>query len=542
MPSRRESEALDLPASFRQGLDELRQEYDAGNNSRYLPAVKGVRSDGSGADYHYRDEIKFLRMIERSRHYDRNNLVVGQGVNRLVANVIQDGFTLDPQPGPAGGVDKGFSAEIKARWYDWAEDESQVDIEQEKTFYDLEQLVFRAQLVDGDMVPLLLESGAIQCVEAHRVRTPRGTKKNVVHGVEMSESGQRLRYWISKRNVDPLQQLRLVSDVQQVPVLDDDGHRQVLHCYAPWRMSQTRGVPVTAPIVYPLNFHDDLQFAQLVKAQMAACWAILEEDQVGSITTGARPAPAKTGAQTEETLEDGSTRTREGVTPGMRIRAPKGRTLRGFSPNVPNAEFFQHATLILTFIAINLDLPVHVLLLDPSKTNFSGWRGAIEQARMRFRVMQKQFVRRFHGPIYKWKLRQWAAEDPAIRRRLETMPAREFFSHVWNPPTWAYIEPNKDIQADAHETASSLTSRRRMKARRGEEWSEIVPEIVEDNGMLIEAAVIEAKRINEAHALEATEKVNWREVAALPLPDGVSMAIAPEQPEPEPAAVPQEAA
>src|SRR5690606_32007247 len=149
-------------------------------------------------------------------------------------------------------------------------------------------------------------------------------------------------------------------------------HRQVLHCFAPWRTSQTRGVPVTAPIVYPLNFHDDLQFAQLVKAQMSACWTILEQDQVGAVQTGPRPTAAKTGVQTEEILDDGSTRIREGVTPGMRIRAPKGRELKGFAPNVPNAEFFQHATLTLTFVAINLDLPVHVLLLDPSRTNFSG--------------------------------------------------------------------------------------------------------------------------------------------------------------------------
>ena len=34
-----------------------------------------------------------------------------------------------------------------------------------------------------------------------------------------------------------------------------------------------------------------------------------------------------------------------------------GESLKGFSPNVPNPEFFQHAKLILTILASNLDLP-----------------------------------------------------------------------------------------------------------------------------------------------------------------------------------------
>ena len=37
-----------------------------------------------------------------------------------------------------------------------------------------------------------------------------------------------------------------------------------------------------------------------------------------------------------------------------RMRPPRGIKYEAFSPNVPNAEFFQHAHLILTLIAINL--------------------------------------------------------------------------------------------------------------------------------------------------------------------------------------------
>jgi lambda family phage portal protein len=533
MTRRRDTEALSLPLEFRRAFEELRCDYDAAGTSRYLPSPRGVQLQGSGADYHYRTEAAYFRMMERARSYDRNNLVVGQGVNRLVANVVQDGFTLDPQT-----PDAGFNRELKARWYDWAEDPEQCDSEGEKSFCDLEQLVFRQQIVDGDHVLLLLADGTIQSVEAHRLKTPRGTKKNVVHGVELSDRGRRERYWISKRDIGVQQSIKLVGEVTQYPVRDEDGERQVLHCYFPWRSSQTRGVTALAPIAFPLNLHDDLQFAALVAAQVQSCWAILQENIPGlpRLPDPKTGGEAQTGVRTAETNADGTMRTTEGMSPGMRVDAPEGKTIRGFAPTIPGPQFEPHAMLVLTFISVNLDLPLAILLLDPTKTNFSGWRGAIDQARMRFRVWQTQYSRRLHVPVYRWKVRQWAAEDRAIKARAETMAAREFFAHVWNPPRWAYIEPLKDVQADSYETATCLSSRRRIKARRGEDWSEIVPELIDDNALLIEAAIVKAAAINARHGLAGGEQIHWRDLAALPMPDGVTLSMSGDtQPANEPA-------
>src|SRR5690606_1028361 len=101
--------------------------------------------------------------------------------------------------------------------------------------------------------------------------------------------------------------------------------------------------------------------------------------------------------------------------PGIEYTGAPGEKLTGFSPNIPNAEFFEHARLILTFVAINLDMPLQMLLLDATATNFSGWRGAFDQAKIGFRQIQSWLLKRFYAPVYEWKLRQWIAEDPAIR-------------------------------------------------------------------------------------------------------------------------------
>jgi lambda family phage portal protein len=483
-------EAPKLSQSFRQAFGELKNDYAAGTNTRYRPAPRGVQISGSGADYHYRSETKFLRAIERSRFFDRDNMVVGQGVNRLCANVVQDGFTLDVRTG-----NKSIDKELSERWSEWANDPEACDYEGEKTFRKMESLVLRSVIVDGDVLALpLRDFGSLQMVEAHRLRTPSNTRKNVVHGVEMADSARRERYWITKEDLDPILSLSRVSDVKQVEARDELGNRQVFHVYLPTRFSQRRGVTAFAPVVDAIGMHDDLQFATLVKAQVASCFAIFEELDIAIGAGGAKPGTIRTGSQTTEANADGTQRTVEGVAPGMRVTGSPGVKLTGFSPNIPNPEFFPHATLILTFIAVNLDLPVAVLLLDPSNTNFSGWRGAIDQARMRFRTIQADLREGFHTPVYKWKVRQWMEESDRLRSAFLKLGEKMFW-HRWNPPTWRYIEPNKDAAADDLRTSRGLISRRRRAAEQGYDGEELDAEIIADNGALLELAIKEAARL-----------------------------------------------
>lgn len=492
----------ELSKSFRGALNDLQNDYAAGKNSRFRPQPPGVSSNGSGADYHYRNDLQFLRMIERSRFFDRDNMVVAQGVNRLVANVVQDGFTLDVNTGS-----KALDRELMERWNEWANDADACDYEGEKTFSEIEALAFRATIVDGDVVCLpLRDHGSLQTVEAHRLRTPSNTAKNVVHGVEMFESGRRKAYWITKEDLDPNRQLSRVSDVMQVPARDATGQRQVFHVYSPKRFSQRRGVTAFTPIVDALGMHDDIQFAHLVKAQVASCFAIFEEYDIAAGAT--RPGAMVTGAKTNDTFSDGTSRIQEGLSPGMRIRGNPGAKLTGFSPNIPNPEFFPHATLILTFIAINLDLPVAVLLLDPSNTNFSGWRGAIDQARLRFRQQQTHLKKKLHTPVYTWKVRQWLESSDRLQGEFFKRGAK-IFGHRWNSPTWRYIEPNKDASADDLRLSRGLISRRRRAAEQGYDGAEIDDEIVTDNGNLIEMAVVRAIKHNSRYP---EQPVTWQQI------------------------------
>ncbi|NQT37803.1 MAG: hypothetical protein HQ581_09960, partial [Planctomycetes bacterium] len=64
-------------------FDELRADYDLSKQTRFRRSRSGVSAVGKHADYHYRSESQFFRAMELSRDIDRNDIVVGQAVDRL---------------------------------------------------------------------------------------------------------------------------------------------------------------------------------------------------------------------------------------------------------------------------------------------------------------------------------------------------------------------------------------------------------------------------------------------------------------------------
>ena len=100
---------------------------------------------------------------------------------------MQQGIRLDPATG-----DEGLDRELKGRWKAWSEDPDACDVTGRFPFHRLAQMVLRNIIVDGDCLVLPLKSGEVEIVEAHWLRSPRRTRKNVVLGVLKKLSQKRL--------------------------------------------------------------------------------------------------------------------------------------------------------------------------------------------------------------------------------------------------------------------------------------------------------------------------------------------------------------
>lgn len=500
-----------MTVKLQKRFDEIRADYDATRQSRYIRRRTGVHPQGSSPDYHFRTEIKYYELIEQARDMDRNDGLVSTLADRRVDNIVQQGFALDTKTG-----DKGLDLDLWNRWQAFASDAELCDIAGESNFHEMERAICRAESIDGDIVAVGTEDGPLQLIEAHAIQT--GTKvENTFLGVTRNQYGRRETYYV-RYDTD---EFGGKSEAEPLAVRNDDGVRQLFHVYNPKRVNMTRGVTQLAPVFSLSGMLEDINFAKLVQQQIVSCFAILRNKPSGRENLPSVDGVSRYGEQSTETTTSG-TKLVEGIQPGMEVEGNPGETLTMDSPNVPNSEYFQQVKLILQIIGVNFGLPLCLVLMDGSETNFSGWRGAVDEARKGFVADQVNLVNRFHSPVYRWWLYREIQTDRTLAKIHDKM-GDAIYGHKWNMPTWSYIEPVADAEGDLTQLRGALTSRRRLHASRGSDWEEIVDETVEDNSYAISRAMTKADEINGANP--GQPQVNWRDLMPMPVADGATMSM-----------------
>lgn len=507
-------------------MGDIKAEYRMSQPSRFVRHRTGLPPQGAGADWHYRQESKYYKDIEQCQDLIRNDAVIGQLIERAVANIVQEGFTLDPKTG-SGQLDE----HLKGLWQEWGQNPQMCDVAGELTWHDHEMHAVRAILGVGDIWAHGLEDGCLQMFESHNIRNPQHID-NTFLGVTKDEDGRAIQVHVIEDPLDP----RHATDQTPtaVDVYSESGVKKLFQIYHPKRVRMTRGVSALAPIFEMAGMFEDTQFAKLIQEQVAACFVMFRKRApVHGLPSG------KTSGYGESSTEvgqgaDGSIVKRhlEGIAPATEVLGLPGEDVEFFSPNITNEGYHAHIRSILQIISVNLGLPLCLALMDGSETNFSGWRGAVDEARKGFRENQINLWTRLHKPVYLWKLRQWAETDPMVksawqevdswerggkRQALEVNP----LLHRWNPPTWQYIDPVGDAQGDILQSQNTLSSLRRLHAARGNDWNEIVDEEIEDRYSAIVKAKTAAQDIN--NRFPDNSPVYWWHLINLPTRDGIQM-------------------
>lgn len=501
-------------------FDGMKADYSAAKASRYKKIRTGIAPSGSHGDYHYRNERDFLKILEYARDMERNDGLIGAMLTQAATVTLLEGIEVQPTTGLAK-LDKALGEE----WDGWALDAERCDVAGERNFYEMQFYAFRQMLLDGDIVALLRDDGKLQHIEAHRVRTPNNTRKNVVHGVLLDQDRKRLEYWICREDLDPSQTLQSADGITARPVRDADGERVLAHLYNSKRFSQTRGVSALAPVFDFAGFADDLQFAKLVQQQVASCFAIFRERTADYDGLDDEDGADQTGERSSTRRRDGSTETVDNIAPGMQVVGARGEKLSGFSSNVPNAEFFEQLKITLQQISVNLGLPLAYVLLDGSETNFSGWRGATEVAKMGWRRNQQEICAHYICPIYRWRVRWAIASDPAIAK-LAAQCVRaggDPFAHRPHCPTWPYMQPVQDRAADLLELGNSLVSPRAYYLARNLDPDQVVAETIDFNEKAIRAAMEKAAKL--AADFPDVPGPTWRDLWRAPSAQGINISL-----------------
>jgi hypothetical protein len=511
--------------------------YASGESSRMNPVPKGINPFGTDADYHYRTEYNYFLHVERARASVRNHPLVEQGINRLIANLRLGEETLDVDSG-----DEAVDADHQQWFANWGSDPKQCDFEQTRNFGQIAQQSFFNEVVDGDIVHLPLREGSLQTWENHHLRTPWGhrptnsDRNGIIHGAEVRD-GKTVAYWLTPSNLSFSQMVPRNGQSKRFPVFDAAGNKITFWLGFTHRFAQRRGISrLSAPRDAMTGF-DDLNYAHIKSALRRALISYLMESvqQNGPTTnvapgTGALPQGGDRYSVNDVGLGLQSIVVEQSGEPAQVFKTPEGYSIKGHNANMPGAGFFEHSALMLTMLAVNLDLPLMFLLLDGSLVNFHGGRMTFDQAKLRFRKLQKDQIDGLYAPTYLWKTRQRLTPgsvcyDSAFARAVAN--GANPFKFKFRSHGWPYCKPLEDAAGEDLAERRNLKSLKSILGDRGIDDDEHREEVIVGRGKWARRAIQEAMAIkNEFPEAEIKVGEFFREIWYGNDAGGVQLAIA----------------
>ena len=329
----------------------------------------------------------------------RDNFVFRSAIDRMVFNIIPGPFSIQAKTGDPG-LDEIIENGI------WKEYAKKPEVRGLWNFDELARLILSELLIVGDVCAVKRSSGLLQVMESERIKrisTSRDTR--TTDGVEVDSDGKPIAFHFTGTPGRPGARVSADSVIYVHGL-----HR---------RISQTRPVPPLQSILS--NIHR----LNMVLDNEAMAWSILTSFAM-SITKA--DAGLQGGGATDTYADSKSIQDRfVDVQQGIVYNALPGEDIKGIDRNIPGSNFGNSVLAYMKLIAMSLGMPIEVLMLDWSTTNFSSHRGAREQFFTTLRAWQSAIVGQFISPVYEYSVQQFVAagmlpDIPAITNH-EVIPA-----------------------------------------------------------------------------------------------------------------------
>jgi lambda family phage portal protein len=443
-------------AQARAMLDAGKFGYSAARRSRIQATKLGL--GGSGDKHATSSDLWQLR--EYSRALDRDNVIASAMLDRACEAIIGTGIDLQVQSG-----DKTWDAEVEARWSAWWDTEA--DIRGMLCGWQIEAMAYRAMKVDGDILLVMLGTGQVQAIEADRIATPPELSQSplCINGVQVDAQGRPLVFWIAPLDTTTSSGRKIYGKKDIRPINAAD-------CvYLPNmnRFSLTRGVPTFATNMQLFDDIDAFIETCVVHAKIAASHVLFVERQNG---------PAN--IDSVETVQDADDNDRQEqvVSPGMIMYGRPGERAQMVGTTQTMVQFGPFVQQLLRFTGLNFGMPLEMLSLDFSQTNYSSARAAMLVAHRSFVCQHKLMTQRMLAPILRWKVREWV-RDGMLERPFQVSAT---------PPKNISVDPQKDAAADVLKVQNGFTTNREVCAAWGMDWEQIMNQRAEEIKLAMDKA------------------------------------------------------
>ena len=443
------------------------------------------------------DEDTLATLRERARDRARNDGVANAILSNATDNVVGPNglipnLKLDPEAlGITQEKANHLNKQAEQLWRSWS---PVADASYQNSMAGLQGLAFLSAMTNGDVfvLPVTVEDGRspittrLQLIEADRCATPDGTvdmpeaqRLAIRNGVEVGRRGQAKAFYIADSHpgddLIPGGSLRPGSrKFRRIKAWNRELQRpNIIQLFQQLRPGQSRGQPLLAPVLSAFRFVDKYVEAELVAAEVAACFSVFITQQFAQEAADIASDPG--GIDPEEREQS--------VSPGAFYYMEPGESVESANPGRPNPQFGAFVERCLRFICNGIGIPYEVAMGDFAGVNYSNARTLLLHARRNFQRRQRWLRDRFLQIVWEMVLEEgWArglydAGPDFLERKSEWCKTK------WTPPGWGWVDPDKELKAAKLELELGVTTREDICANSDRNFVEVTQQQAFENNL-----------------------------------------------------------
>ncbi len=455
---------------------------------RSFEAVLGGRTrydfitDSSDADTTIAAGAEALR--QHVRQLEFNNGFIAGPIKRIVDNVVGIGFTfhsaVEGQEENPNDLFQPISQQVADRfnqleevwWQIWAR--KWADVQLISNFRGLLAIIEASLFRDGESLIVGRNSSragrpvpfCLQVYEIDRLQTPFSEVMNpkIRNGIEFDDEGVPKTYYVLKYHPGNTLSIaaRLDRDFEDIPAFNADGSKKVFHLFNPLRPEQTRGFTEFAAALKDLQDLDRYTEAEKFAMLEDACLT-------GFVTT---PAPNTFQQNYTEETDSGGNRIHEFAPAKWHYMRP-GESVEIHAPSRPNQSFGEVISQLLRGPSNAIDIPPEVYSQNWQGMNYSNARTVLLQFYLTCRIRQKNLMDHLLDPVHENVTGQFVGAGLVPAPGFDSLK-ETYFSHIFTPPGWDWVDPVKEAQGAAIDLENNLDSLTAIHASKGDNLDDFI--------------------------------------------------------------------
>lgn len=449
--------------------------------ARYEAAHRsGARSNISApARSSTRDTQEFTRkrLLELSRYFYKNSPFYVGIIERLVSYVVGTGHSVRPKSSSGE-----FNAAAADYWAMWCEDSG---YGAPMNFLTYQNIIARAQFVDGDIGSLLTSRGgmpAVQLIESHLICDRSNSDWDKPDGVNLDRTGRVLSYSIARDD-----DLREFSKYAEKDL--------VVHLF-PTRANQYRGVPVATSALLTIHDLDDILALekQAVKTFSSRTHVIkntageADDDGIPSAFSAAQSAAEGDEEERQKHFEELATRAH-----AFYLRP--NEEYQTLSNDRPGPAWQGFVAFLTECMCHSTGFPVSLIL--GTKVGGADTRRELATAERAIAHWQNRLCWQLQR-VYRYVI-SFGIRTGAITAGIPD----DWDALHWQHPPRATVDSGRDASTDRALVAAGLMTREEYFAKNGKDWREASEQLAIEAAYM--ATLAEKYKVNPAAMGESFE-------------------------------------